>query len=78
MNYSKNIQISADFSTSDKITIHERKLEIGSLNLDRYNLKFDNHTCKLLYNIENFEFNAVDKEDEHSIFISSWLNYFTW
>ena len=43
MNYSKNIQISADFSTSDKITIHERKLEIGSLNLDRYNLKFDNH-----------------------------------
>ena len=51
MNYSKNIQISADFSTSDKITIHERKLEIGSLNLDRYNSKFDNHTCKLLYYI---------------------------
>lgn len=73
-----NIQISSDFSNSPKSNIHERKLEIGSLNLDNYNSKFNNHVYKLIYNTEDFEFKPLEKEDKHSIFISSWINYFTW
>ena len=77
MNYN-NIQISSDFSNSLKPDIHERKLEIGSLNLNNYNSKFDNYGCKLIYDTEDFEFKPLDKDDKHSIFISSWINYFTW
>jgi hypothetical protein len=77
MQYNENIEISEDFLNSDKLNFHQRKLEIGSLNLDNYNLKLDNHVCKLLYNIKDLKFYPIDKKDEHSIFISSWLNYFT-
>lgn len=78
MDYSNNIQISSDFLNSDKVDIHNRKLEIASLNLNNYNSKFDNHICKLIYNSDDLDFYPLNKDDKHSIFITSQINYFTW
>ena len=60
---SQNIQISADFSNSNNVNLHNKKLEIASLNLDDYNSKLDNHVCKLLYNVGTCEFETLVKND---------------
>lgn len=73
---SQNIQISADFSNSDKADFHNKKLEIATLNLDNYNSKLDNHVCKLLYNVGTCEFEPLIKNDQHTDFINSQINYF--
>ena len=76
MIFSQNIQISADFSNSDKADFHNKKLEISTLNLDNYNSKLDNHVCKLLYNVGTCEFEPLIKNDQHTDFINSQINYF--
>ena len=73
---SQNIQISADFINSDKVDLHNRKLEIATLNLDNYNSKLDNHVCKLLYNVGTFEFEPLVKNDSHTDFIHSQITFF--
>ena len=76
MIFSQNIQISVDFSNSDKLDLHNRKLEIATLNLDAFNLKFDNYVCKLLYNIDTYEFETIVKNDLHTDFIHSQITFF--
>lgn len=78
MDYSSNIDISSDLTDSSKFDLHDRKLEIGSLNLDNYNCRLDKHVCKLIYDVEDCEFYPLDENDQHSVFIASWINYFTW
>lgn len=78
MSFSPNIQVSSDFKDSEKVNVHNKNLEIATLNLDNYNSKLDNHVCKLLYNIETFEFEIIDKHDSHSEFINSEINHFCW
>ena len=76
MIFSQNIQISADFSNSNNVNLHNRKLEIASLNLDAYNSKLDNHVCKLLYNVGTCEFETLVKNDSHTDFIHSQITFF--
>ena len=78
MIFSQNIQISADFSNSNNVNLHNKKLEIASLNLDDYNSKLDNHVCKLLYNVGTCEFETLVKNDSHTDFIHSQINYFVY